>query len=166
MFDRLPRGLRLHPLTVRSRLREGAGEAAFATRVQPFDAVEILFTFLGDAFLQGRVKVVRNVVKLHHTNVVDSYSIVPAPAAQHAALAAQHRADLLLELRAQYKNAVVRAVATNPKNASRLRHRINKHLGTMAPEPDDLDALFADHPEALSQAAEIRAVHDRIAALP
>lgn len=161
-------GLIANPRTVRARLRVCGPEDSLHTEYDLWTALDFYFSELRDQYLAGTVKLVINMVSTRMSSVVaSSYSIVPTPAAQVAAMKAEHLARIRQELEAQYKNAMVRAVAKSrggdhPKRLKRMRHRLNQHFGDTSPPFDEVDAYFEQYPEAIEAVSGIRKLWDTL----
>ncbi len=157
----VPAGVILPPLGVRVRRGVLGPANALATRRELFGPIELYLSELGSDYIAGRIKQVVNSFKANEISLFASYSIVAAPPSEQSACAARHREALRREVAAQYKNAVVRAAAPHTKNAKRMRYRINSELGKEA-TPDRIDAWFADRPDAVEAAREIRALWNEV----
>ena len=157
-------GLILSPASTRVRLRAPAAEGAIHTGYDVWGPVDFYVSELRDRWLAGEVKGVMQSVALKDGRAFQSFNIVPVGPAERPAAAARHRERLLVELRAQYKDAVVRAITTDRRKRKRLRHAANQALGGDAPALAAVDAHFAAYPEALAAVAPIAAMVREVAA--
>lgn len=154
--------LQLPPMSVRVLKRLGGPPEALFTSGDLWHPIEIYLSHLGPDYLAGRVKQVANYLNANHISIFGSYSLVPVGTNDQAHYARKHRERLLEDLSAEYKNAVTRLIPLNPKARGRLRSRMNAALGTTNPHPDETDRYLSDHPVAIEEAKEIRALWESV----
>lgn len=157
--------LRPSQRSARVHLLGPAAEGAIHRGYDIWGPLEFYASDLRDQYLAGEVKGVLVSVPTKLSRCFQSFCIVPTPPAEREAAAARHRKRLLLDVQAQYKDAVVRAIASDAKRAKRLRHAMNTALGGSAPDIEATDRHFAGEPAALAAAAGIKRIWTEVAAL-